>query len=132
LNLSQPAELNQQDDDVVQRLLKKAEQGQELNELARDDFRHREVRSLPRGPPSNLPLCFCIKWRCHFNIFLAQTCSGPLDQQQSLEEKDDNISGWGPRIFGSNWLWYWIGLKLNVLSNLCNCPPGMHLIVLFS
>jgi len=49
-------------------------------------------------------------------------------EQQSLKEKDhNNISGWGPGIFGYHWFWYLIGLKLNVISNLCKCPPGIYL-----
>lgn len=110
LNLPQPADLNQQDDDVVQRLLKKAAQGQELNQPAREDFRHREVRSLPRGPPSNLPLCFTyVVISTFFSHKLVQVLlisSNPLKKKMIIYQVGgqgfSDLIGYG---IGLDWNW---------------------------
>ncbi|XP_045032316.1 collagen alpha-2(I) chain [Daphnia magna] len=82
--------------DVLQQLLKKRPhvEGRPPINEAKDGSRH--VRSLPIGPP------------------------GPFDEM--LRDEDNEISQSEPKIFGLKW--YLLGLKLNLLSALCKCPPG--------
>lgn len=48
--------------------------------------------------------------------------SGPNDRKFEEKEEDNEISESDSKFLKLKW--HLLGLKLNLLSHLCNCPPG--------